>query len=222
MADRSRGKGRSAALFDFDLTLMDTSYIITECTNRLAGRFDLRPVTHQEMKSLIGLPIEDEWVELWGRFEQEWLDYYRNNFRSAEMSGFREFPDTRSALLLLRSKGVRTGVVTNRHFARLAVEQSGIADLLDVVVGLEDAANPKPHPEPLLEALSRLEAAPEDAFYTGDTDIDMKTASAAGVTGIGVATGNFSRGELKESGAAYACSDLTEAADTILKIIERS
>jgi HAD superfamily hydrolase (TIGR01549 family) len=213
----ARGK-TCAALFDFDLTLMDTSYAITECTNAFAEKMGLRPVTREETLRVIGLPIAESWIGLWGRFEEEWLDIYRQNFREREHEGFREFPDTRSALARLRENGVKVGVVSNRRFAMRAVKACGLAPLFDVVLGLEDVRHPKPHPEPVFTALSRLSAKPGMSFYTGDTDIDMKTAVAAGVTGIGVATGNFSTGELRAAGGAYACANLSAVADTILSI----
>ncbi|MDR1137520.1 MAG: HAD family hydrolase [Synergistaceae bacterium] len=208
----------SAALFDFDMTLMDTSYIITDCTNLLAERFGLRSVTRDEVLSVIGLEISDSWVSLWGRFEDEWLDYYRKHFRAREQSGFREFPDTRSAVSSLRENGVKTGVVSNRHFASATVKKSGIAHLFDVVVGLEDVRNAKPHPEPILTALSRLSSVSNRAFYVGDTDTDMKAAVASGVTGIGVTTGNYGADALKAAGAAVSCPNLTCAAGVILKL----
>jgi phosphoglycolate phosphatase len=207
-----------AALFDFDLTLMDTSYAITECTNALADEMGLRRVTREEALTVIGLPIAESWMKLWGRFEEEWLDIYRQNFRDREHEGFREFPDTRSALSRLRENGVKTGVVSNRKFAMKAVTACGIASFFDVVTGLEDVQHPKPHPEPVLKALSRLSAEPGRSFYIGDTDIDMKTAVAAGVTGIGVTTGNFSAWELGAAGAAHACPNLSAVADIILNI----
>jgi phosphoglycolate phosphatase len=207
----------TTALFDFDMTLMDTSYVITDCTNLLAEHFGLRRVTRDEVLSVIGLEISDSWARLWGRYDDEWLDYYRKHFRATEQAGFREFPDTREAVAVLRENGVRTGVVSNRRFAATAVERSGIAPLFDVIVGLEDVRNAKPHPEPVLTALSRLSAAAARAFYVGDTDIDMKTAAAAGVIGIGVTTGNYGADELKSAGAARACANLTGAAEIILE-----
>jgi phosphoglycolate phosphatase len=207
----------TAALFDFDMTLMDTSYIITDCTNLLAEQFGLRRVTRDEILSVIGLEISDSWVRLWGRYEDEWLDYYRKHFRATEQSGFREFPDTRDAISALRKNGIKTGVVSNRRFAATAVETSGIAPLFDVIVGLEDVRNAKPHPEPVLTALSRLSAVPAEAFYAGDTDIDMKTAAAAGVTGIGVTTGNYGADALKAAGAVYTCPNLIGVAKLILE-----
>ncbi|MDR0653187.1 MAG: HAD-IA family hydrolase [Synergistaceae bacterium] len=215
---RQAGGETRAALFDFDLTLMDTSYAITECTNAFAEKMGLRHVTREETLRVIGLPIAESWIGLWGRYEQEWLDIYRQNFRDMEHEGFREFPDTRSALTLLRENGIKLGVASNRRFAMRAVKACGIAPMFDVVIGLEDVQYPKPNPDPVFTALSRLSAKPGRSFYIGDTDIDMKTAVAAGVTGIGVTTGNFSAGELKAAGGAYTCPNLSAVADTILNI----
>jgi phosphoglycolate phosphatase len=207
---------RPAALFDFDMTLMDTSHIITECTNLLAERYGLRRVTREDMLKVIGLPIAESWAAIWGYWKEEWLDYYRQNFRSMEQDGFQEFPDTRSAMEKLRENGVLTAIVTNRNNARGAAEHAGIAMLFDEFVGAEDVRHPKPHPEPVFTVLSRLGVSSEMVFYTGDTDIDMKAAVAAGVRGIGVTTGNFDAEELTAFGATVACPNLACVVDTIL------
>ena len=208
-----------AALFDFDLTLMDTSFAITDCTNLLADEFGLKRVARDEMIKLIGLPILDSWVALWGESHSEWLDFYRRKLRSLEHSGFKEFPDTRSAVGLLRANGIMTGIVTNRNKAREAVGECGLSPLFDVIVGTEDVLNHKPHPEPLFKAMSLLDVDPAMAFYTGDTDIDMRTAKSAGVKGIGVTTGGFGAEELISAGADVVCSNLESVADFILREI---
>ena len=209
-----------AALFDFDLTLVDTSYAITDCSNLLADEFGLRHVTRDEVIKVIGLPILGSWEALWGQSRSEWLDFYRANLREQEHSGFREFPDTRLAVERLRANGVLTGIVTNRHKGRNAVEGCGLTPLFDVIVGVEDVNNPKPHPEPLLKAMSLLNVEPEAVFYIGDTDIDMKTAKAANVRGIGVTTGSFGAEELISAGAEISCANLGGAADFILREIQ--
>jgi HAD superfamily hydrolase (TIGR01509 family) len=217
MSETTGTRQTLAALFDFDMTLMDTSHIITECTNLLADKYGLRRVERKEVLSLIGLPIEETWVSLWGRWEDEWLAYYRSNFRAREHGGFIEFPDTRSSLLRLRENGVKTGVVSNRSFVDLALDACGISDLFDVAIGREKAARPKPHPDAVLTALASLSVEAGSAFYVGDTPIDMRTATAAGVTGIGVATGNYGMDDLDAAGAAFSCPGLARAADTILE-----
>ncbi len=199
-----------AALFDFDMTLVDSSWGIEHCTNKFAELKGLRPVPRETVMAAIGLTIEDSWRMYWGEFRQEWLEEYREKFRGEERSMLRLFPDTIAVLDALRAAGIKTGLVSNRRFARNPAEYLGLAERLDVIIGLEDVTHAKPDPEPLLTALSRLGAEPGQAVYVGDTDIDMQTAAAAGVPGIGVATGNFSREEHLAAGAWRACAALAE------------
>ncbi len=194
-----------AVLFDFDMTLADSSAAIWHCTNRFAELKGLRPVPRETVMAAIGLTIEDSWRMYWGFFSQELLDEYRAGFREEERRMMRLFPGAAEALGALRAAGIKTGLVSNRRFARSPAEYLGIADKLDAIIGLEDVTRAKPDPEPLLTALARLGTAPEDAVYVGDTDIDMKTAAAAGVRGIGVTSGNFSEKQLMEAGAWRVC-----------------
>ena len=58
----------------------------------------------------------------------------------------------------------------------------------------------KPHPEPLLLALERLAASPDDAAYVGDSPYDMQAAKAAGIYAIGVTWGRIhDRDALKDA-----------------------
>ncbi len=199
-----------AALFDFDMTLIDSAEAIAHCMNLLARVHGLRPLTREEVLATIGLPIERAWERLWGRYDPAWTETYRREFRSVEQERLRPLPGALEALEALRAAGVRTGLVTNRRFARDVAVKVGLADRLDLILGLEDVPRPKPDPSALLFALDRLEAAPEEAFYAGDTDIDMQTARGAGVPGAGVATGYFSRAALAEAGARWTLGGLGE------------
>ena len=210
------GSGRmseiKAALFDFDMTLVDSSWGIAHCTNEFAKLKGLRPVPRETVMAAIGLTIIDSWKMYWGEFREDWLAEYREKFRGEERKMLRLFPDTIPTLDALRGAGVKTGLVSNRQFARNPAEYLGIADKFDVIIGLEDVTHAKPDPEPLLTALSRLGVEPAQAVYVGDTDIDMKTAAAAGVRGIGVTTGNFSAEQHLAAGAWRVCGSLAEAA----------
>jgi len=54
-------------------------------------------------------------------------------------------------------------------------------DDVAAVVGRDTVSNHKPHPEPLLETVSRLGLAPGDVVFVGDSERDEATAAAAGV-----------------------------------------
>ena len=204
-----------AVLFDFDMTLVDSSYAIAHCMNGLAETFDLRPLTREEVLATIGLPIEEAWARLWGRYDPVWTEEYRNRFRGVEQTLLRPFPGTVPVLRSLRERGLRTGVVSNRRFARAVVQNQGLIPLTDVVVGLEDVDRPKPDPQSVLLALERLGVSPESSVYVGDTDIDMATASAAGVLGVGVTTGAFDEAGLLRAGADLVLGDLRDLEEAL-------
>ncbi|RUM72919.1 MAG: HAD family hydrolase, partial [Sulfurovum sp.] len=57
-------------------------------------------------------------------------------------------------------------------------------------IGRQDVVYPKPHPEPILKALSKLGHVKTDkCWMVGDTCMDMKAAKAASIDGIGVTCG---------------------------------
>ena len=197
-------------LFDFDMTLVDSSYAIAHCTNLLAEHFGLRKLSREETLTIIGIHIEKAWTNVWGEFKQEWLDYYRENFCMKEDSLIRVFDSTIPTLEQLRSMGVKVGVASNRHYAQRPVKALGLEKYLDSIAGIKDVEQPKPAPDMILLSLSRLQIAKENAVYAGDTDPDMKTAKAAGIRAIGMTTGNFTREQLIEAGADFVCGSLSE------------
>ncbi|MCD7952364.1 MAG: HAD-IA family hydrolase [Synergistaceae bacterium] len=199
-----------AVIFDFDMTLADSSYAIHHCSNLLARKFGLKEISREVVLAGIGLPIEDCWRLYWGDFKDEWLSYYRNEFRGVEQTGIRLFPNTVASLEKLRGAGIKTGVVSNRRFARRVLDATELTPYMDVIVGLEDVTNAKPDHEALFKAVGKLGVAAGEAVYVGDTDIDMRTAAAAAVRGVGMTTGNFDEEGLSAAGAWRVCSDLIE------------
>ncbi|MBB6645335.1 HAD family hydrolase [Halobellus ruber] len=64
---------------------------------------------------------------------------------------------------------------------RVALDTHGLAPHVDAVVGRDTVATRKPDPEPLLEALRRLDRSPDDALFVGDSPRDAEAAERAGV-----------------------------------------
>lgn len=83
-------------------------------------------------------------------------------------------------LARLRGRGMRVGIVSSapRRYVQHFAAQMGP---MDVVKSYHDTQNHKPHPEPLLSAVSDLGLTPAEALYVGDADCDEKAARAAGV-----------------------------------------
>lgn len=92
------------------------------------------------------------------------------------------FPGAEDVIRLCREHGLQVALVTSSPRA-LVVEVIGrllVHDLFDFVVCGDDVRNYKPHPEPLLMALSAFGLEPADAIMIGDSHVDILAGKAAG------------------------------------------
>lgn len=67
-----------------------------------------------------------------------------------------------------------------------SLTQLGLLDRFDVLVGSEDYAHGKPHPEPFLTAAARLGVEPKDCLVFEDADAGIASAEAAGMDWVRV------------------------------------
>jgi pyrophosphatase PpaX len=104
------------------------------------------------------------------------------------------FDDVLRLLPVLRGEGRRLGIVTAKRLRTvgLALDRfPQLGEAMDVVIGADDTERHKPDPDPLLEALRRLEADPAEAAYVGDSPYDVEAGNAAGVFTVAVGWGGI-------------------------------
>ena len=94
------------------------------------------------------------------------------------------FDDARHVLDATRAAGLKTGLVTSspRPEVMAALKRLGIDGKFDTIVTGSDIVNFKPHPEPVLLALTNLGETPESALFVGDYIFDVLAGKAAGTT----------------------------------------
>ena len=114
----------------------------------------------------------------------------------------RLYPGIASLLTALHAKGYRMAVVSNK--LQKGVDE--LADLffngvIDVAIGEQQGIPRKPEPDMVTQALDRLGVKKEEAIYVGDSDVDLQTASNAGLPCISVLWGFRSRDFLVAHGA---------------------
>ncbi len=198
-------------VFDFDMTLVDSSRGIWGNLNALAREKNLRPLDLPEVRKTIGWALVDAMRSFWGDgpIETEWLPRYRSLFVERNYADVLPFPETLPALEALSRRSIALGIATNRLTPLGIVRAAGLDKMFPVIVGI-DKLKPKPDPGIVLEALRQMGLSRDDALYVGDTDIDMETANRAGVRGVGCATCNHDEAALRASGAAYTVKNLSE------------
>lgn len=89
-----------------------------------------------------------------------------------------------------------------------------MAHFFKTIIGREDAKNPKPNAEPILNALRMLKKSKEQAFMIGDTILDLKSAINANVTPIALTCG-YGKLEDLQKFTKYIFSTPFEAANFI-------
>ena len=77
---------------------------------------------------------------------------------------------------------MKTAIVSTKRgdTIELILENHGLRDAVELVIGSADVKRPKPDPEGLRTAMARLGAGPEDTLFCGDTVLDAGAAQNAG------------------------------------------
>jgi pyrophosphatase PpaX len=127
------------------------------------------------------------------------------------------FPDAAETLTYLRSKGVRLCVVTNsgRKAASESLKKSGLGGFFEFVLTRDDIETMKPRPEGLVRAVARLGVSQGDVVYVGDSRYDIMASKQAGVKSVAVATGNYPMDRLKEMGADFVITSLSQLREVL-------
>lgn len=213
----------SAALFDFDGTLVDTTEMIFQsmrhATTSVLGRDDL---SREQLLANVGQPLPRQ-MELFDAGKVELLlEAYRAHHEEHHDALIAAFPGVDAALGRLKTAGVKVVVVTSKR--RRSVEMAlakfpGLDLVVDRFVTVEDTQEHKPHPEPLLKGLELMGDVPkEKAVYVGDSPFDVQAAKAAGLTSVAVSWGAFSEDTLRETDPDYLVPDIDAVVDVLLKL----
>lgn len=117
----------------------------------------------------------------------------------------------------LKRQGHKVGVITNKP-DRLAKKicHYWFKDSIDFCQGQVDGIDPKPNPYFVLAALKNFNVSKTEAFYIGDSNVDIKTGKNADIKTIGVTWGNRTYEELVEAGADYIVNDVQALRQVLL------
>ena len=181
----------TTVLFDLDGTLLDTLPDIAAALNRALKEEGLPEQPLEAVLAGVGrgaavliermTPCPPE-PRLHGRLLERFFWHYEALHRHGA-STVRAFEGVRPCLDELKTRGYRLAVVTNkrRDLALRSLEDGGVLDAFELVVGGDTCAQRKPHPEPLLHAVRELGQPPSAALMVGDSANDVDAARGAGI-----------------------------------------
>ena len=180
-------------LFDLDGTLVDSGAMILASLRHATKTVLARQIPDAQLLALVGGPgLHAEMRALDERRADELVRCYREHNEPLH-DALQPCAGVLDVLDTLKDDGRRLGIVSakRRRTIELAFAVLPLAGYFDVVVSADDTERRKPHPEPLLHALTTLGTDPRDAAYVGDSPFDVQAAKAAGVAAVAVTWGGI-------------------------------
>ncbi|HXC71686.1 MAG TPA: HAD-IA family hydrolase [Pyrinomonadaceae bacterium] len=184
-----------SVIFDFDYTLADSSRGAIECINFALSEMGLAHVSAEAACRTIGLSLHETFLTLGEHHEPPRCDeFYRLFVQRAEqvMSNLTVLYESVPATVeTLREAGLQLGIVSTKYRRRISevLRREALMHGFEVVIGGEDVAQHKPHPEGLFQAIEKLGCSTASVVYVGDSVVDAELAQRAGVPLIVVLSG---------------------------------
>lgn len=211
-----------ALLFDFDLTLADSTQAIVECMTHAFNGMSLPCPTPEAIARTIGIPLPQAFVRLCGDTDpaaaQVFLKHYHGRADQVMTDLTAMLPYAVETARALKARGIRTAIVSTKLRYRIVevLERRELTDAFDVVIGGEDVTDHKPHPEGLQRALAQLRVEPSHAWYVGDHLVDAQAAVRAQISFVAVLTGMTTR----EDFAPYPVHHFLESMERLPSLVD--
>jgi phosphoglycolate phosphatase len=209
---------KRAVLFDFDLTLADSTLGVVECVNYALEAMALPRAEPKAIRATIGFSLAATLARLTGLTDPVSAQEFSRNFvkhadlRMVELTSV--FPEVAQTLDRLKAAGIKMGIVSTKFRYRIEtiLARDGLLEAFDEIIGGEDVMHHKPDPEGLVKALGKLDVRTADSLYVGDHPVDAEAAAAAGIPFAAVLTGAAARSDFEPWPATVFLSSLKDLA----------
>lgn len=206
-------------LLDLDGTVIDTVALIRESHRHAVGTVLGVDLPDEVLTAQVGRPLIDQMREFSPERADDMLQVFRewNHANTARLVA--EYEGMDAVLTRVLGAGCRLAIVTSKSHPTVALAFDALPGLgakFEAVIAMEDSIHHKPHPEPILVALARMDADPADTCYVGDAPFDIRAARAAGVPVIAVTWGFFGRDALLAEGPDHVVDTPDALADLLV------
>ncbi|MBQ9273972.1 MAG: HAD-IA family hydrolase [Succinivibrio sp.] len=216
----------STVLYDLDGTLFDTAPDIFAACNCTLVHFGFPQVPISVLQGCVtsgmramlkaAIPPEQQDEALIAGPMRDYFAAYYTEHLNCLTTPFAGIPKLVEALA---KQGVKQAVITNKYerMAKKLLDNFSFCQSFSLLLGCDSLTHSKPHPEPLLKAMDRLQAAPQSTLYIGDHLNDIKAARAAGCMSCAAlwGYGEAECGAASSWGADYLCRSPEELAQLL-------
>ncbi|HBJ69277.1 MAG TPA: HAD family hydrolase, partial [Alcaligenes faecalis] len=183
----------AAVLFDWDGTVMDSTYSIASSIQLASADLQLPVPSIQQASWVIGLSLESALYRAVPDLTAEqmplFLERYRHHFMQRDPH-IKLFDGILPFMGELRGRQIALGVATGKSRQGLdrVLQQVNLSTFFDAT-RCADETRSKPDPEMLHQLLAELMLEPEQVLMVGDTVHDIHMAANAGMDSVAVTYG---------------------------------
>ncbi len=222
IAGKKKMKKIKAIVFDLDGTLLNTLPDLHSSVNYALDKFGLPHRSEAEVRSFLGnglkalaeraLPAERK--DLLDEFFPVLKAYYdeHKNDLTAPYDGIIEM------LKAVKEAGLKSAIVSNKYDAAVQeLKDETFTGLIDFALGEGNGIPVKPAPDGVWLAIDKLQVKAKECVYVGDSEVDLLTASNAGLSCIACSWGFRDKDFLIEKGATTVIDIPSELLSVIKK-----
>ncbi len=210
----------AAVLFDWDGTVMDSTYSIASSIQLASADLHLPVPSIQQASWVIGLSLESALYRAVPDLTAEqmplFLDRYRHHFMLRDPH-IKLFDGILPFMGELRGRQIALGVATGKSRQGLdrVLEQVNLSAFFDAT-RCADETRSKPDPEMLHQLLAELMLEPEQVLMVGDTTHDIHMASNAGMDSVAVTYGAHDPQTLAKAEPTVMVDNVAQMRDWVL------
>jgi phosphoglycolate phosphatase len=203
---------KQAVLFDLDGTLLDTLEDLADAVNAALSTlgFAVHPVDAYRyfvgdgVETLMQRTLPASAAADPALFARA-VEVQRTEYRARWKAKTQPYSGVPELLDALEHRGVRMAILSNKPDAFVAemVGHYFPRTPFEIARGARPGVPVKPDPGSALQVAAEMRLSPKDFLYLGDTNTDMRTARAAGMSSVGALWGFRTEAELRESGAEH-------------------
>ena len=196
-------------IFDLDGTLLDTLSDLAASVNYALRTYGMPEHSVDDVRCFVGNGVRllMERAVPGGTANplfDEAFATFRQHYMLHSLDTTQPYDGIPEVLAELRQMGCRLAVVSNKFMtATQELIRHFFPDTIEVAIGEHEAEGirKKPAPDTVIEALRQLGVGKENTVYVGDSDVDIQTATNAGLPCISVLWGFRDREFLTQHGA---------------------
>ena len=210
--------------FDLDGTLFDTAPELSAAINQMLTTLNLPQLDPLKIKNFIGRGADNlirKSIALSSQLKPEFFfdeakkifqQYYLLNAGSSK-----PYDDAKMTIENLKEKNILLGCVTNKPklFTDEIMRQSGMIDLMDIVLSGDSLDKMKPDPLPIEHGCAILGLKPNEVIMVGDSSNDIEAGYAAGAYVVTVPYGYHHGESIESSKVNLAINHLSELTQVV-------